>query len=438
MRAGKPLDRDWSRREFISTAARVGAVAVASTVAAPSVVRAESNTIKIGHLTSKSGVRAAFSEPADWSVKQIRELLKDGLKVGSKTYPVEILSRDTQSTAVGAGEAGNALVLRDKVDLLLGDDADSHYAVGDLCDINGLPFVSTMTQWEPFIFTRKSTPEKGYPWSFLFFWGASDVMRNYVSLWDSLKTNKTAGTLYFDHPVGQAFADPKLGLPAGLNAGGYKIVDGGFFKGDADDFSNQINAFKAGGAQILTGFMAPPQFVTFWNQAAQLGYRPEVATIAAAFLFPSGIEALGDRGDGMTTEIWWTPNVPFKSSLTGETAKQVAAKWQSDTGKQWTQPLGYFHAEFEVALAALKNSGDPKDRAAVRNAIQTMNLDTLVGPVNFKDSKIKSVAVTEVAMGQWRRQKSESKFKYDLAITLNPTAPHIQIEEKTKLLSELG
>lgn len=262
-------------------------------------------------------------------------------------------------------------------------------------------------------------------------------MRNYVALWESLKTNKTAGTLYFDHPVGQAFADPQRGLPAGLNAGGYKIVDGGFFKGDADDFSNQISKFKSDNAQILTGFMAPPQFVTFWNQAAQLGFKPEVATIAAAFLFPSGIEALGDRGDGMTTEIWWTPSMPFKSSLTGESAQQIAAKWESDTGKQWTQPLGYFHAEFEVALEALKQSGDPKDRKAVRHAIQNMNLDTLVGPVNFKDSKIKSVAVTEMAMGQWRRQR-EGKFTYDLVITANPTAPHIPVQEKTKLLSELG
>lgn len=436
MRSEKP-GRTLSRRRFLQAAAATSAAAAASTFPMPYVIGAEASTIKIGHLTSQTGVRAAFSEPAEWSVNQIRELVKNGLPIGSKTYSVEILTRDTQSTAMGAGDAGNALVLRDNVDLLLGDDADSHYAVGDLCDLNGLPFISTMTQWEPFIFTRKSTPDKGYPWSFLFFWGAGDVVKNYISLWDSLKTNKVAGTIYFDHPVGQAFADPNNGLPAGLSAGGFKLVDAGFFKGDADDFSNQIAKFKAENAQILTGFMAPPQFVTFWNQAAQLGYQPEVATMAAAFLFPSGIEALGDRGDGMTTEIWWTPNVPFKSSLTGETARQIADKWQKDTGRQWTQPLGYFHAEFEVALEALKKSGDPKDRAAVRDAIQTMNLDTLIGPVNFKDSKIKSVAVTEMAMGQWRRQPS-GPFKYDLKITRNDTAPHITVEEPTKLLSELA
>ena len=66
-----------------------------------------------------------------------------------------------------------------------------------------------------------------------------------------------------------------------------------------------------------------------------------------------------------------------------------------------------------------------------------MNSDTVVGPVNFKDSKIKSVALTEVAMGQWRKQKPDGKFKYDLLITFNPTAPHIEVQAKTLLLSQL-
>jgi branched-chain amino acid transport system substrate-binding protein len=41
--------------------------------------------------------------------------------------------------------------------------------------------------------------------------------------------------------------------------------------------------------------------------------------------------------------------LPFKSSLTGQSAKALAADWESSTGKQWTQPIGYGHALFEVA-----------------------------------------------------------------------------------------
>lgn len=97
-------------------------------------------------------------------------------------------------------------ILNKKVDLLLGNDGDSHYTGGELADQKGVPFITSLTQWEAFIYARHSTPEKGYPWCFFFCFGAEDLAKNYVGLWNTLKTNKKIGTLYFDHPAGQAFA----------------------------------------------------------------------------------------------------------------------------------------------------------------------------------------------------------------------------------------
>ena len=51
--------------------------------------------------------------------------------------------------------------------------------------------------------------------------------------------------------------------------------------------------------------------------------RAVEASGGKALLFPASVEALGDIGDGMSTEVWWSPAHPFKSSLTGETAGQV-------------------------------------------------------------------------------------------------------------------
>ena len=47
--------------------------------------------------------------------------------------------------------------------------------------------------------------------------------------------------------------------------------------------------------------------------------------------------------------MWWTPGHPFKSSLTGESAKQSCDAYTAATDKQWTQPIGFAHALFEVA-----------------------------------------------------------------------------------------
>lgn len=426
-----------SRRQLIKTTAAVGGAAALS-FPMPSILRAQDAPIKIGYITSLSGPRATFSEPAEYTVNKIKAFFKDGLDIGGKKYPIEILMRDQQSSPTRAGEVGRDLILQDKVDILLADDGDSHFAAGEIADQQGVPFISTINQWEPFIAARNSTPEKGYPWSFMFAFGATDVAKTYVGLWDSLPTNKTIGLLFLDIPPGHAFGSQQNGIPYFLKQKGYNVIDGGFVRFDSDDFSSQIAMFKEANCDIVAGFLLDPHFQTFWGQTVQSGFMPKVVTFAGPFLFPTSLVALGDQGDGMSGEIWWTPDLPFKSSLTGQTARDVATEWETETGFQWTQPLGYMHALYEVGFAALRHAKDPRDREGIREGIRQMKLDTVIGPVNFRDSKIKSVAVTEVAMGQWRMTPEGSKFPYELDIVYaDPAiAPSIKPNAKMRLLGE--
>ena len=104
--------------------------------------------------------------------------------------------------------------------------------------------------------------------------------------------------------------------------------------------------------------------------------HPKVVTVAAAHLFPSGlrIEAMGKLGDGVSTEVWWTPAFPFKSSLTGGTQPATSPRrlGKAAQKKQWTQPLGYSHALWEVAIDTLKRAKDPTDHASIRDALKAM------------------------------------------------------------------
>lgn len=68
----------------------------------------------------------------------------------------------------------------------------------------------------------------------------------------------------------------------------------------------------------------PPDFTTFWKQALQQGFKPKAASVGKAILFPSSVEALGKDGHNLSSEVWWTPNHPYKSSINGMTAKQLA------------------------------------------------------------------------------------------------------------------
>lgn len=424
-----------SRRSVLRSGGAIG-LAAASSLPFPNIAGAASTTLKIGWVGCLSGVRAPFAEPDPWVHQQIKLLLKDGLKIGDKTYAVEMVIKDNQSEGNRSSVVANELVLNEKCDLILIEDGDAAAPVGVPGDARGVPSISTMMPWQAFIFPRKSTPDKGFPYSFHFFWGAEDVVKNFVGMWQSVQTNKKVGTLYIDNGPGQAFGDPKLGLPAGMQAAGYEEVPTGFFQIATDDFSNQVAKFKAAGTDIISGFTYPNHWITLWNQAAQAGLKPQVCTIAAAFLFPSGLNALGDHGDGMSTEVWWTPAYPFKSSLTGQSAKELADAWEKSSGKQWTQPIGYAHALWETAIAALKNS-DPKDHNSVRDAIAKLDLETVVGRINFKGSPIKSVATTPLSGGQWRKTKG-GKFLYELLIVHNGTAPFIPKQADLVLLSKLG
>ena len=134
------------------------------------------------------------------------------------------------------------------------------------------------------------------------------------------------------------------------------------------------------------------------------------------------VQALGADGVGLTSEVWWSPNHPYKSSLTGQSAKEVAEAYTTATSKQWTQPIGFVHALFEVAIAALVKAGST-DKAAVRDAIAGLTLDTIVGNVDFAGSKVGNVAKTKLVGGQWRQ--ADTPTGYDLVIVENSGNPDV-------------
>lgn len=393
---------------------------------------AQAETIKIGYISPLTGSHAEFSETDPFVLKKMNALLESGLTINGKKYDVRIISKDSQSSNDQASSLAAQLILKDKVDLLLVQDSLSSITAADQAELYGVPAVSTMMPWQAWMFPRKGDPKVGFKWTYHFFWGLEDVIAAYVDIWSSVPTNKTVGAIYSKDPGGEAFGSEEFGMPVALKKIGYKEVKTGFFQEGAADFSPQIGKFKAEHADIVTGHSHVPDFTTFWSQSGQQKYRPKVVTMAAALLFPSGLKSLGDRGDGLTTEVWWAPGFPYKSSLTGQTAKELAAQYESETGRQWTQPLGYAHAIWEVGVEALKRSGNPHDRKAVSKALSEMKMKTIVGTVNWADTPIKNIAKTTVVGGQWR--KSKGKHKFELLVTNNASAPDIPVQDKVKLL----
>lgn len=415
----KGLDRRTVLKGGLSSAALISSLSFTRSA------QAASGVVKIGFVTPKTGPLAPFSESDDYILGGIRAAFKDGLQVSGKTYKVDIVVKDSQSNPNRAADVASELILNDKIHLMaVSSTPETTNPVADQCEVNGVPCISTVAPWQPWFFTRGGDPKTGFKYTYHFFWGLEDVIATYMEMWGQLKTAKSVGGMFPNDGDGNAWGDKDRGFPKPLATAGYKMLDPGRYQNMTDDFSSQIAAFKNGGVDIVTGVMIPPDFTTFWKQAKQQGFAPKAASIGKAILFPVVVEQLGDSGHNLSSEVWWTPNHPFKSSITGESARKVADAYTSTTRRQWTQPIGFAHALFEVAADVLKRSGNPNDREKICDALAETKMDTLVGPVNFKTGPVPNVSKTPLVGGQWRRG---SQFKYDIVVTANKTSPHIPL-----------
>ena len=429
-----------SRRDMVKGVA-AAAGAAAFTLHYPAAFAAGAATLRIGWVAALSGPGAEFGEATAFVRGQLDKIFRRGLRIGSRRYSVDIFVRDSQSSINVATRVAIDLMTQQRVDMLVTTEALAAIGAGEMAVANRVPMISTLFPSDALIELRggpKAYANHGMPWTFHFMFETSDIIQAYLGMWKPVraKLDNEVGTFYLDQPAARGFADPMHGMPHYLKAAHYDIVDGGLFKVDTDDFSGQISKFKSGHAQTVTGFMFPSHFALFWRQAAQSRYKPEVVTVAGAFLFPAGVDALGDRGNGVSTEIWWTPRLPYTSSLTGQSAHALALAWEHAESKQWTPALGYTHAAWEIAVHALRTSGDPLDRDAVRKALAETDLQTVIGKVDFRRGPIPGIAKTPLVAGQWRLAR-KGPYKYELLVTYAPPSSVFKVQDQFMLLSQL-
>ncbi len=409
---------------ILLAAATASVTLVACSLGGGTASSSSADVIKIGYVTPQTGPLAAFGEADAFVLSQMADYFKtngittaDGVK-----HDVQIIQKDTQSDSKRAGDVAAELILKDNVNLILvSSTPDTVNPVSDQCEANQVLCISTVAPWQAWYFGRGGTPDKGFKWTYHFFWGLEDAESVYSEIWKVASNPKSVGLLLPNDADGNAWADTTTGFPPFITKQGLTPDNPGAYPNGSTDFSAQISQFKNSNDTILTAIPIPPDFTTFWKQVVQQGYQPEVATVAKAILFPSAVQALGKLGNNLSTEVWWAPSYPYKSSLTGQSSADYAAAFTKQTGKQWTQPLGFAEALFEVASAAISKSKSTSS-ADIRDVVKTLKVDTIVGPVDWTSGPVPNVAKTPLVGGQWRLQADGT---YQLVIVVNPGHPDI-------------
>ncbi|PZS25217.1 MAG: ABC transporter substrate-binding protein [Pseudonocardiales bacterium] len=429
------LDRRGFLRTAGAAAVALGAPATLLTACSPQrVTPRNGRTLKIGFVTPSTGPLAPFAEADTFILNGIRRAIGDGIDRAGTRHPVEILLRDAQSDTKKAAAAANSLIKDDRIDIMLtGETPEMANPVSSACEAAGVPCVSSLCPWQAWFFGRQGKPERGFEWTYHYFFGIDEFIAVFLDMWKRVDTNKVVGALWPGDIDGGAFRDPVNGFPVHLTQAGYTLVDAQPYRDlTVKDWSKQIKLFKDNDVQILTGIPLFPDFASFWAQAHAQGFRPKIASIGKALLFPTSVQQLGPLANGLTAEVWWSPSHPFNSSLTGQSAKQLADAYTASTRRQWTQPIGFVHSLFEVAIDVLRRAGDISDPGTIRDAIASTNLDTMVGPISWNGRPVRNVAKTNLVGGQWLPGKN---FQYDLTVVANKALPQIPLTGKLAPLS---
>lgn len=385
--------------------------------------------ILIGRPNPDTGPLASFGEGSPWVEQRVVDYINEQGGIYIEEFggnvPIELIFVDTESSPDTAAEVTSRLILDHEVDMLVSlHTPDTTVPAASMAERYQVPNVSLDTPVDPWL---GGGP---YEWSFHAFWTLDMLMDLFVSMWETQvdEVGNVVGIACPDDPDGVAWANAFNEI---LPARDFEVVDVGRFPYGLDDFGSFLRTWEAEDANIVSGVLIPPDFATMWRQAHREDLVPQIATIGKAILFASAVEALGDDlGHGLTSEVWWTPHHPFTSSLTGESAADLAAAYEEETGRQWTQTLGFKYAGLEIAIDALQRAGT-LDKEAIRDAIAATELDTMVGPINYNEQ---NYSTTPLVGGQW--VKGEGEWPWELEIVYNETYPEIPKTAEMFLIGE--
>ena len=393
-----------------------------------------STPIKIAFIQPATGVLAEFATTDNWIVSQIQATpqFKNGIKIGGKTYKVEITLYDTRSNPARAGQLASQAILRDKVDMILTSSTpETVNPVATVAEKLGTPCIAGNVPWQSWYANLGGNPAPGKStfkpkWCTMYFLGVNDLANAFIPMWNRIRkqlgTDSTVGCAFPNDPDGNAF---RAAWPAFAKAGGYTLIDPPAYTDGLTNYSSMIDLFISKRCDFFTNAPLPPDFIAMWKQSAKLGFRPNLATVAKVLLFPADVRALGDLAINVATDAWWTANMPWTSSLTGQSCSQIASKFESDTGGQWVQSLSNYSL-FEAAYAAFRAVNNPHNKAEVAAALFKVNIHALAGQLNWTSRKNPAPGVVDTpCVGvQW---KKGTKYPYEIYVVDNTLMPNVRL-----------
>jgi branched-chain amino acid transport system substrate-binding protein len=371
-----------------------------------------SKEITIGWIHPLTGSLAAFGYPDSFVYDQIQKTSQysKGFKIGGSTYKVTLKSYDSQSSTTLAGTLAKQAIQQDNVDILFASSTpETVNAVATEAETLGTPLICANVPWQSWYTNlggNLAKPTLKPKYQVMYFLGADQLANCFIPMWNRIGekygNNHTVSGVFPNDSDGNAF---RAVFPPILKAAGYKMVLSPAYPDGTTNYSSMISQFKAAKADFFTNAPLPPDFAAMWKQSLQEGYKPKLATVAKVLLFPTDTYSMGSEVYNVATDTWWTPTLPWHSSLTGQTCAEMADLF---TAAGLGQPNANIsnYTLFEIAYKALTSVNNPHDHQEVAAALYNVNLtEALAGPINYTSSSnpAPGVALTPPVGIQWQK-----------------------------------
>jgi len=353
-----------NRRRFITAA---GAGVGASVLGFPAIVRAQSEPIRIGLLTVKTGPLASGGLDMERALIMYLRERSDTL-AGRK---VELFVADTAGSPATARTKTQELVEKNRVQALIGPlDAGSALAIDDYIREQQMPTMSVaaaedMTQRKPNPWFVRATSTSSQ---------CAQPMADYSA--KNLKYRRMA-VIADDIPYGHEMV---AGFQRVFEEAGGKIVQKLFPPLTAPDYGSFLAQMKTNVDAIFLGFAGSNGF-RFIRQFNEYGLNGKVRLVGGmTAIDESVLRNMGDEALGIQTACWYS----------AELANPINAKFAPAFRKAYSYDPGFYAAAtyvngsvLEAALNAVKGNISNKD--AFMAALKKTNVQTARGPVHFDE-----------------------------------------------------
>jgi branched-chain amino acid transport system substrate-binding protein len=319
-------------------------------------VTAQTDTLKIGVVSALSGPGSEWGLAQDGGIKiaAMEANAKGGLKVGNKTYKIEVISYDDTYKAALAVSGATRLIEQDKVKFIVGPvGSASLLAVKPLYEKNKiLAIIGAYT--EKALDKDTKYMYRGFPTQVEF---VGPIVQ-----W--LKKNRPAlkTVAQIDPNDETGWFSQKL-LKEHYEGGGYKIVSSELFERSLKDFQPVLTRILATKPDIIELGTTPPGTAGLvMRQARELGFKGQFVKIGGPGV-PQIVAAAGKEfAEGLICYA--------AADMTTKNYKDLEAQYAKVLKPPMNEFVVYFYDGARMLLNAMQKAGTVEDTDKIRAALE--------------------------------------------------------------------